>query len=375
MTAAALDKTPIGKNSAPRVDWVDYAKGICIVLVVMMHSTLGVEKAIGEAGYLGAFIEWARPFRMPDFFLISGLFLARRMHVPWRDYLDKKVLHFAYFYILWMTIQFAFKGYGIVKAEGPLGLLGEYALGFVQPFGTLWFIYLLAIFFVVTRLLVRVPPLLVFAVAALLEMAPVETGSLIIDEFASRYVYFFAGSWLANRIFASTSIMQTRNLLTLMAMLYIWAVGHSLAMATGAENMPGMGLVLGFAGAGAVITAAIVLTRTAALPWLRYCGANSIVIYLAFFLPMAAIRTLGFKIYPAINPDILSALTTAGAIAGALGLFWLLRHSPLQFLFVRPPWTNLQGWHWPWSKTVETKTGDWHSAGHDKEFHKRTQAR
>ena len=26
-----------------RVDWVDYAKGFCIIMVVMMHSTLGVE--------------------------------------------------------------------------------------------------------------------------------------------------------------------------------------------------------------------------------------------------------------------------------------------------------------------------------------------
>jgi uncharacterized membrane protein YcfT len=35
-------------TGAARVDWVDYAKGICIILVVMMHSTLGVEKAAGE---------------------------------------------------------------------------------------------------------------------------------------------------------------------------------------------------------------------------------------------------------------------------------------------------------------------------------------
>ena len=27
-----------------RVDWVDYAKGFCIIFVVMMHSTLGVER-------------------------------------------------------------------------------------------------------------------------------------------------------------------------------------------------------------------------------------------------------------------------------------------------------------------------------------------
>ena len=37
-----------------RVDWVDYAKGFCIVMVVMMHSTLGVEKAAGETSWLGA---------------------------------------------------------------------------------------------------------------------------------------------------------------------------------------------------------------------------------------------------------------------------------------------------------------------------------
>ena len=37
---------------AARVDWVDYAKGICIVMVVMMHSVLGVELAAGETGFM-----------------------------------------------------------------------------------------------------------------------------------------------------------------------------------------------------------------------------------------------------------------------------------------------------------------------------------
>ena len=27
----------------------------------------------------------------------------------WRTYLDRKVVHFAYFYVLWVTIQFGFK--------------------------------------------------------------------------------------------------------------------------------------------------------------------------------------------------------------------------------------------------------------------------
>ena len=36
---------------AERIDWVDYAKGICIIFVVMMHSTLGVEAAAGREGW------------------------------------------------------------------------------------------------------------------------------------------------------------------------------------------------------------------------------------------------------------------------------------------------------------------------------------
>ena len=59
---------------------------------------------------------------MPDFFLISGLFLARRIDVPWRDYFDKKVVHFLYFYFLWMTIQFLFKGSGIWAEQGVAGV-------------------------------------------------------------------------------------------------------------------------------------------------------------------------------------------------------------------------------------------------------------
>jgi uncharacterized membrane protein YcfT len=106
-----IDKMPNSSQIAShdgRVDWVDYAKGFCIVFVVMMHSTLGVEAAAGKDGWLHYLVEFARPFRMPDFFMISGLFLANVINRDWRTFLDRKVAHFFYFYLLWMTIQFAF---------------------------------------------------------------------------------------------------------------------------------------------------------------------------------------------------------------------------------------------------------------------------
>jgi uncharacterized membrane protein YcfT len=340
-----------------RIDWVDYAKGICIILVVMMHSTLGVEKAIGQIGFLSAFIEWARPFRMPDFFLISGLFLMRGSDAPWHSYLATKVLHFAYFYILWMTLQFGLKGPGMVAEQGVVATLGNYAFGFVEPFGTLWFIYLLAIFFVVTKLLRQVPHIMVFAAAALLEILPIHTGWTVIDEFSSRYVYFFVGYWLAPMIFNWADQVWHRNVFAVLALLYIWSTGHSLAVIGGLSDAPGMSLVLGFAGCAAVVCTSILLARSGMAEWLRYLGANSIVVYLAFFIFMAATRSIGLKAMPNVNVDVLAALTTTAGLIGPILMFWLVRGTVLNFLFQRPSWISL--------KRVETAAKPPYSAGHD----------
>jgi uncharacterized membrane protein YcfT len=350
-----------------RVDWVDYAKGMCIILVVMMHATLGVEKAVGQTGMLGSFIEWARPFRMPDFFMISGLFLARRITTPWRSYLDTKVVHFAYFYVLWMTIQFGLKGPGAMADGGLFSTVQQYALGFVDPFGTLWFIYLLAIFFVVTKWLRAVPPLMVFTLAALLEILPVHSGWLVIDESAARYVYFFAGYWLAPFVFRSTEELWTRNVLAVLAMLYIWSTGHSMAMLSGASALPGMGLVLGFAGCAAVITTAVLLARSGWADWLRHLGANSIVVYLAFFLFMAATRSVGLKLFPGIHVDVLAALSTFAGLIGPVVLFWTVKNTALSFLFRRPQWAKL--------KPMESAAKRGYTGGHDIALHKQPQAR
>jgi uncharacterized membrane protein YcfT len=328
-------------TGAGRVDWVDYAKGICIILVVMMHSTLGVEKAAGELTWLSGFIEWARPFRMPDFFLISGLFLASRIDRPWRQYLDTKLLHFAYFYILWMTIQFAMKSAGLISSAGLLAALEAYGAGLIQPYGTLWFIYLLAIFFVVAKLARPVPPILVFALAALLEMASIHTGWLVIDEFAGRFVYFFAGYWLAGHIFAYAREVGGLNSLGILGGLAIWAVINAILVDNGAAELPGIGLVLGFIGAGAVIAAGVVLARFRFAAPIRYCGENSIVIYLSFFMFMAATRALLLKTGVIQDLGTVSILVTIAGVLGPVLLFWMVRRTHLSFLFRRPEWARL----------------------------------
>ena len=318
-----------------RIDWVDYAKGICIVMVVMMHSVLGVEAAAGESGFMHAFVMFAKPFRMPDFFLISGLFLAVVIDRDWRTYLDRKVLHFAYFYVLWVTIQFGFKAPGIAAESGWRHVGFMYLESFIEPFGTLWFIYLLPVFFVVTKLLRGVPPLAIWLVAAALEMAHITTGWTVIDEFCGRFVYFYSGYLLANYVFALSDRARARPAFALVGVA-LWTLVNGALVVSGFDEWPLVSLALGFAGAGAIIVTGALLARMQWLNFLRYCGEHSIVIYLAFFLPMAVTRTLLLKTGLIADIGMVSLIVTVAGVAGAVVIWRLALALRANFLFERP---------------------------------------
>jgi len=326
----------VAQNSSPaRVDWVDYAKGICIIMVVMMHSVLGVELAAGESGFMHLLVTFAKPFRMPDFFLISGLFLPLVIDRDWRTFLDRKVMHFAYFYVLWVTIQFGFKapGFAAETSWAHAGYL--YLESFVEPFGTLWFIYLLPIFFVITKATRRLPPLLIWGLAAMLEMSHFSTGWTAIDEFGARFVYFYTGYLLADWVFALSNRARKEPGLA-RAALVIWAVGNASLVQLGLSEWPVISLMLGLAGACAVVTVATLLARVKWLDFIRFCGEHSIVIYLAFFLPMAATRTL--LLHTGIIHDVgmMSLTVTLSALFGALAIWQLALKVGANFLFERP---------------------------------------
>ncbi|WP_407518972.1 acyltransferase family protein [Methylobacterium oryzisoli] len=336
---------PIAPPAPGRLAWVDVAKGLCIVLVVMMHSTLGVGEAMGGEGFLHTVVAFAKPFRIPDFFLLSGLFVGRVLDRDWRLFGDRRVVHFAYFYLLWTLIQSAVKYGPITDGAGPGAFAAHLAHALVEPYSTLWFIYLLAVFSVVTKLLRRVPWWLLLGAAALIEILPVETGILLVDEFCARYVYFLGGALFAERIFRVADAARARVGLAL-AGLAAWALLNGiLAFApTGLPahptlaSLPVVSLLIGTAGALAIVASAALLTRaggpvTAAL---RHVGERSIVIYLAFFLPMAATRIALVKTGVIADIGLASLVVTVAAVLVPLALERLVRRTPARFLFVRP---------------------------------------
>ena len=119
---AISGEIPRAALAVPRVEWADLAKGWCIILVVMMHSAVGAGLAVGQTGWLHAVVAFAQPFRMPDFFLVTGLFAERAIALPWRDFLNRKVVHFAYFYALWFAIVLLAKSAELGITEGLIRL-------------------------------------------------------------------------------------------------------------------------------------------------------------------------------------------------------------------------------------------------------------
>jgi uncharacterized membrane protein YcfT len=318
-----------------RVDWVDYAKGFCIVFVVMMHSTLGVGAAAGETGWLHPVVAFALPFRMPDFFMISGLFLSLVINRDWRTYLDRKVVHFAYFYLLWMTIQFGVKAPGMLQEQGAVDIARLYLLSLIEPFGTLWFIYLLPVFFVFIKLTKRVPAWLMWPVAAGLEISHLQTGWMVPDEFAARFVYIYTGYVLAPHIFKVAKRVQDHPWHGAL-MLALWTPVDGTFVYMGWEKLPFISLALGLLGAAAVIRAGALLSLTDFARPLRYCGRNSIVIYLAFFLPMAASRALLLGNGVVTDIGTICAIVTVCGVLGSLLMYWAADAIGATFLFERP---------------------------------------
>jgi uncharacterized membrane protein YcfT len=336
---------PWMQGADDRVVWFDYAKGICIILVVMMHSTLGAGSAMGQEGFMHWVVAFAKPFRMPDFYLLSGLFLFRVIDRDWRTYLDRKVLHFAYFYVLWLVILMTIKQAPLLVSD-TAGWLAEFAHALVAPNPNLWFIYVLPLFLVVTKLArsIGVPNWALWLAAAAMQTFPMHTGWQAIDDYGAHYfVFFLTGYMLAPKVF-KLAAWARENVGPALIGLSGWFV-FNCVIAFETSNLddietmaqvPVLRIAFGLIGAVAVVTIAALLSRLDAARFVRYAGRNSIVLYVSFVLPMAATRVALLNTGLIEDVGVVSLIVTAVAVAMPLLLHAAVRDTWARFLYERP---------------------------------------
>ena len=327
-----------------RVNWVDYGKGICIMLVVMMHSTLGYGEMVHQTGWMHDVVVWAKPFRMPDFFMIAGLFLSLSIHGPLLRFIDRKVVHFAYFYLLWLAIQtLAFEA--DVLLHDPVAFAVIFAKQLIFPASSLWFIHMLLVFYVVTRLLRQVPVLVVFAGAVVLHSAFyagwLDTGWSVTERFANWYVFFFAGYAFAPAIFRFAEHVRGEPVFAMMA-LVAWGIWNGVFVHHGSGDVPGISLAMGFAGALAIVAVASLLSRFEIGSFVRYAGKNSIVIYLTFFIPMKLAQK-GLAMTGLVSDAGTACLIVVSVgVLVPLAIHWMVRGTTLRYLYVRPDFLKFE---------------------------------
>ena len=135
---------------AERIEWVDTAKAICILLVVLYHARHSAQLISWDdrtaAEYWHMVNAVLKPIRMPSFFIISGFLAAGSLRREWSAIAEKRVLRLAWVYAVW-TFLFVlliptFPVFGFAD-----GIFPHFVRDLLSGTSAAWYLWALALFF------------------------------------------------------------------------------------------------------------------------------------------------------------------------------------------------------------------------------------
>ena len=336
-----LEKPAGQPRAAARLGWIDAVKGFTIILVVAHHALLGLEAADIASPAIVYWHEILLTVRMPLFFLVAGLFARKAIEGDLRPFLDGKILHFAYFYILWSLILFGIRYAANSIALNQISLIEILYIAW-DPISTIWFLYALALAFAITRALRWLDPTILVALAASVQAAsfvfPDVPFFVIVNKFDYLYLYFVLGVYGSEWI-RSRAAQATYGKAAIAAVAFL-ALAIPLRQAD-LLMMPLSYLVLSIISAYAIISFLSRGAGTGIGRSLAWIGQFSMPIYLTHFLPVAGVRVvltrLGLE-----NFWLLYAACVAFSVVFGIVAYMAATRSFASFLFIRPKFFRLK---------------------------------
>jgi uncharacterized membrane protein YcfT len=310
-----------------RESWVDAAKGLAIICVVLYHSVL----FMGDIGLAGVWVPISGlldTFRMPLFFFTAGLFAPLALGMGFGELFRRRIARLLWLYLLWSVIwAVVFQFVPVAGSDSPtwLGLL----LVPVWPNPSTWFIYALAIFFMGAWLMRSWPKWVQFVPALVLTLVfgarLVSSGSEPLDKIATYYIFFLAAVHFGATMRQLAQRVRVWHLVVLLVAYVPVAVAIVL---TDVDKLPGVRLLASvlailFGGSFAVI-----LDRLQAFRWLRELGARTLPVYLVHFYPILIAAALIHPFASELESAsvVIPPLMTAVAIFATLGFWRITRH-------------------------------------------------
>ena len=230
---------PCPGTSTPsrRLVWADAAKGACIALVVLHHLVTKHYVLVAGDGTLESIwltvTDLVRPVRMPLFFLISGTFAASAVRRPWREVVRRRTASPYYLYAVWLLIHAVVFSYATALPMNRSQTLGELGQDLLLASTQLWYLYALAAYFVLAKLLLRLDPRLVLGVAATVSaaasMLPIEAANR--ESVLQHFVFFLAGA-LAPALLQRIADLPCRPTIAWLAAgtIAAWSVAGALGL-------------------------------------------------------------------------------------------------------------------------------------------------
>lgn len=340
----------------PRLTWIDYARGIAIILVVYRHSFEGIKQSgLDVQPYI--FLEYANilffSFRMPLFFIVSGIFITLSLQKRGlAKFIETKAKVILYPYFLWgalqLSIQIFFSDYTNYHPT-----LRSFLDLFYQPRELAQFWYLLALFNVTvlyviakTKLKLSITTniilgLVMFYASTIVFQKSINIGFL--SDILHNYIFIAIGDAVSKQITNRNNFKYFESW-KILALLFIPFMLSQVFFLV--QNLNGgvpkymfveyyrpiWFLFISLIGCLFIINLSFVLQKYKLVSWLHVLGKHSLYIYVAHVIAFAGVRILLTKVlHIEYVPGVLFLVILAGLIfpvilfkiTDRLGWYWL----------------------------------------------------
>lgn len=319
--------------------WVDYAKGIAIILVVYRHLMFGLQSShFTVPEWLINGNDMLYSFRMPLFFCLSGLFFRAGIEKRGASlFLQNKINTLLYPYLLWsviqITLQLCFSGY--VNAQRSWY---SYVEIFVQPrsLDQLW--YLFALFNVTALYLfnstvLRLPEGIQLLLGALfLGLAPYTAGFSTVYDMLLHYFFFAIGVSLAGTFFSDRTQTQLTSGKKLLLLLPLFLLSQWYFLWH--QQLHGfLYAVVALTGSLFVVMLSMLLAKYRKMRFLTTIGHYSLYIYLLHVMIAAVLRYVLLKSGLFTDAPLLLLLLVASSIPLSIIVYRICEKAGMGFLF------------------------------------------
>lgn len=329
-----------------RTDWVDYAKGIGIILVVYGHLlSSGYHAGLGIPDrFFGLSDSIIYGFHMPLFFLLAGLFVEKSLQSHGaQNYLGNQLRRLVYPYFIWSILQLSVEVIFSSFTQKGTRFSDIFAIVY-QPWGQFWFIYalfLMQLVYIIVSRSSKYAPVILGLISVGLFFYPIRIDIAAIAPFSSHLIFFISGilfrKYLLEKIFFKPS-MWTFIILFLILVGSGLFIFETLVQPTrlASSNHPFYFLYLAIVGIIFCINLAQYLAEKNILPFLKTLGLYSMQIYLAHMLAGVGARVVLTNIFHLQNWVLHIVLGVSFALIAPVILQLLSKSFNFSYLFELP---------------------------------------